>query len=86
VEFPLYLVLGWLAVVAVPQIASRASSLDVGLFLGGGLVYTVGAFILVTHWPNPSPRLFGYHEVWHSLVIAASVCHYLVILSLVRAG
>jgi hemolysin III len=86
IEFPLYLVLGWLAAVAIPQIASRTSTLDLGLFLGGGLVYTVGAFILASHWPDPSPRLFGYHEVWHSLVIAASVCHYLVILSLVRAG
>ena len=78
--------LGWVAVAAMPAIASRASSLDVGLLVSGGLVYTIGAVILARHWPDPFPRTFGYHEVWHSLVIAASICHYLMILSIVRAA
>jgi hemolysin III len=53
--------------------------------VAGGLVYTVGSVVLGRHWPDPLPRTFGYHEVWHTMVIAASICHYVLILSIVRA-
>jgi hemolysin III len=86
VEFALYLALGWMAVAAIPQIASRTSPTDLVLLMAGGLMFTVGATILARRRPDPWPRVFGYHEVWHTLVIAASVCHYLMILSFVRGG
>jgi hemolysin III len=65
---------------------SAGKPFDVAMYMGGGLVYTAGAAVLASGRPNPFPRTFGYHEVWHSLVIAASTCHYLLILSLLRAA
>ncbi len=82
----LYISLGWLAVVALPKIASGLNGPAVGLLLAGGVLYTGGAIVLATHKPNPDPRVFGYHEIWHSFVVAAGVCHYALIFSLVRAG
>jgi len=86
VEFGLYLALGWMALTALPQIASRTSTADLLLLMAGGLMFTVGATILGRRRPDPAPLVFGYHEVWHTLVIAASICHYLMILSFVRGG
>jgi hemolysin III len=86
VGFALYLTLGWLAIIGLPQLVSRVSAFDLGLLLTGGLVYTAGAIVLGRRWPDPFPKTFGYHEVWHSMVILASGCHYFMILSLVSAG
>ena len=48
----------------------------VALFLGGGVVYTVGAVAYALQRPNPHPA-FGYHEVFHALVLVGAACHYL---------
>ena len=48
------------------------------------LLFTVGAVFLFTHWPDPFPRVFGYHEVWHLLVVAAVACHFVAIASMVH--
>jgi hemolysin III len=85
VGFICYLGLGWAAVLSVPTLL-HSSSFDMAMFFTGGLAYTVGAVVLAWGRPNPYPATFGYHEVWHSLVIAASTCHYLLILSLLRSG
>jgi hemolysin III len=79
----LYIVLGWLAVVAAPQIVRHLSGTALALLVAGGLIYTSGALVLAKRWPNPDPATFGYHEVWHSAVFSASACHYGVILLLV---
>jgi hemolysin III len=79
----LYVVLGWLAVVAAPQIVRHLSGTSLALLVAGGLIYTSGALVFATRWPNPDPATFGYHEVWHSAVFSASACHYGVILLLV---
>jgi hemolysin III len=84
IGFFLYLAMGWVAIFAFPEMLRRASPTEVVLLLSGGLAYTIGAVILAGRWPNPFPRIFGYHEVWHSLVVGASVCHYLVILAILR--
>ena len=70
------LALGWVAVVALPQFAPRLGAGGLTLVLVGGLAYTVGAVIFATRRPNPFPATFGYHEVFHVLVIAAVACHY----------
>lgn len=80
----LYLALGWLAVVALPQLARRLSGTDVALIVAGGILYTAGAILLAARWPDPSPRVFGYHEVWHVMVVAAVVCHYLAVRSVLE--
>ena len=82
----LYLVMGWAAVLAIPQFAHRLS-LGALLLMGlGGLLYTCGAVILFRRRPDPNPAVFGYHEVWHACVVGASACHYaMVALALARA-
>lgn len=84
VGFAMYLVLGWLAVVAAPQLASSLSRTELALLVAGGLLYTVGAVVLASKRPDPSPRVFGYHEVWHTFVVGASACHFVLVLLLVH--
>lgn len=80
----LYIVLGWAVLVIVPQLARRP--LTLGLLAAGGILYTTGTVVLSRRRPDPIPAVFGYHEVWHSLVVAASACHFAMILLLVRAA
>jgi len=71
-----YLTIGWLALVATPQLVSLFTTGPLALLLLGGLLYTLGGVIYALRKPNPFPRLFGYHELFHLLVIAGSVLHY----------
>ncbi|MBA2438093.1 MAG: hemolysin III family protein [Acidimicrobiia bacterium] len=80
----LYLVLGWAVLALVPQLVERPVSL--GLLAAGGVLYTSGTVVLTRRRPDPVPEVFGYHEVWHSLVVAAAACHYAMILLLVAAS
>ena len=80
----LYIVLGWASVVAAPQLVRHLSPVELALLAMGGLLFTVGAIFLATHWPDPFPHVFGYHEVWHLLVVAAVACHFAMITSLVH--
>lgn len=69
-----YLALGWLAVIALPQLLNDPMAL---VLLGaGGLLYSVGAIVYARQRPDPWPRTFGFHEVFHALVIAAATLHY----------
>ncbi|MDT8409274.1 MAG: hemolysin III family protein [Wenzhouxiangellaceae bacterium] len=70
-----YLTLGWTSLVLLPWLWSDAGSTTVWLLLVGGLLYTVGAIIVGLRRPNPWPRWFGYHELFHALVIAAVIIH-----------
>jgi hemolysin III len=80
--FVLYIGLGWVAVAAIPQIVRALHVSGTTLLVAGGLLYTVGAIMFGMHRPDPRPAVFGYHEVWHSFVIAGSLCHYALIASL----
>jgi hemolysin III len=82
--YTMYLVLGWLAVVATPQLIQTLSRPELALLVAGGVLYTVGAIVLARKRPDPNPRVFGYHEVWHSFVVGASACHFTLVLLLVR--
>lgn len=68
--------LGWLAVGEVVDRASRISSPGLPLLVASGLVYSLGAVVYAVKRPDPLPRVFGYHEVFHALVVLASVCLY----------
>jgi hemolysin III len=81
-----YIALGWAAVFALPQLVDGLTTSQLLLILVGGVLYTVGAVVLATQWPNPRPATFGYHEVWHVFVVVASICHYIVIWQVVRAA
>jgi len=81
----MYIVLGWAAIIAAPQFITRAPNTVIELIAAGGVLYTVGAIIFALKRPNPAPLVFGYHEIWHTMVVAASVCHYAAIRMLVTA-
>ncbi|MGH9249716.1 MAG: PAQR family membrane homeostasis protein TrhA [Acidimicrobiales bacterium] len=85
VGFVMYLVLGWLAIVATPQLLHSLSRPELALLVGGGVLYTVGAVVLARRRPDPHPAVFGYHEVWHTFVVGANACHFALVALLVRA-
>ncbi len=81
----LYLSLGWLPVLAAVELVRELSAPELLLLLSGGVLYTAGAVMLAANWPRLRPATFGYHEVWHAMVVGAGACHYALILLLVRA-
>jgi hemolysin III len=74
-----YLALGWVAVVAMPQLFARLGMAGGLLIVAGGLVYSAGAAVYALRRPDPVPATFGYHEVFHLLVIAGVAAHFLAI-------
>jgi hemolysin III len=72
----IYLSLGWVAVATFPALWSTLGVAGSLLVVAGGLLYTAGAVIYAVQRPNPNPAIFGYHEIFHLLVIAAAVAHF----------
>ena len=75
----IYVLLGWVAVVVMPEMMSELGITAAAMVALGGVLYTVGAVIYARHRPDPCPTVFGYHEVFHLLVIAAAGLQYAVI-------
>jgi hemolysin III len=79
---PMYLALGWASVMFLPGFLSSDVLSDgrhvwvLGLILAGGVLYTLGAGVFAPKWPNPSPRWFGFHEVFHSFTLGGWLSHY----------
>ena len=82
----LYLGLGWISVLLLPQLVATLGLGKVALAMVGGLFYTLGVVVLIRQRPDPLPSVFGYHEVWHAFTVAAGLCHYALIWLLVRAA
>ena len=78
-----YLVVGWVGVLAMPQMFSSVGIAGGVLLIVGGVLYTVGALIYAARWPNPFPRTFGFHEIFHLLVVAAAVTQFVAVLLVV---
>jgi len=76
---PVYLALGWVAVFVLPDVLVAAGVAPFVLLLAGGLLYTVGAGFYATHWPDPWPSTFGFHEFFHSATVLAALCHHVAI-------
>jgi hemolysin III len=74
--YALYPVMGWAAVIATPALRSSMTSLQIALVIAGGLAYTIGFPVLLLKRPDPWPRIFGYHEVWHGFTVLAAVLHF----------
>jgi hemolysin III len=72
----IYLALGWVAVATFPKLWSEMGPAGTLLVAIGGLLYTAGAVVYAVQRPNPSPAVFGYHEVFHLFVIAAAMVQY----------
>jgi len=74
-----YVVLGWTGTIAVPELTAQVGWIATGLFVLGGLLYSVGAAVYALRRPDPIPTVFGYHEVFHALVVVAAATHYAVV-------
>ena len=77
VYVPIYIALGWVAVWFLPSFwrAPTGGPAVVWLVVAGGVAYTVGAVVYGLKKPNPSPRWFGFHEIFHSLTVVGITCH-----------
>jgi hemolysin III len=78
-----YLAMGWIGVVAYFELAKRVTHAAIRPVWVGGLCYSIGAAINLAGWPNPWPRVFGFHELFHLWVMAGSACHYWFVLKVV---
>ncbi|WP_130416681.1 PAQR family membrane homeostasis protein TrhA [Xylanimonas ulmi] len=75
VYVPVYVALGWVAVAYMHQFWASGGPAVVWLVIAGGVAYTLGAVIYGTKFPNPSPRWFGFHEIFHALTVVGFGCH-----------
>ncbi len=81
----LYIGLGWTAVAFAPTLWRELGVLTFSLLLAGGIVYSLGAVVYSTRRPDPVPEVFGYHEIFHALVITAGLLFYVAIARVVIA-
>ena len=72
----IYVTLGWVAVAAFPSLVEGVGITGTTLVAVGGVLYTVGAVIYARRRPDPAPTVFGYHEIFHLLVVAAAGLHF----------
>lgn len=82
----LYVVIGWLAVLALPILLQSVSTPAMILLVLGGVLYTLGAVIFALHRPDPFPAVFGYHEIWHAFTVAAGLSHFAMVAIVVHAA
>lgn len=80
----LYPLMGWASLAVAPAFARHMSDGQLALLAGGGVAYTVGFPVLFLRRPDPWPRAFGYHEVWHGCTVVAAVLHFAVIATVVQ--
>jgi hemolysin III len=83
VEVVLAVALGWIGVVVLPQLVEALGGTAVGLVVAGGVFYTAGSLVYARGRPDPIPAVFGYHELFHALVVVAAACQYAAIASFV---
>lgn len=71
-----FVLAGWVALGYIPELRAALDPLTFRLIVCGGAIFTVGAFIYLTRWPDPWPAVFGYHEVFHLLIIIGCAAHF----------
>jgi hemolysin III len=76
---PVYIALGWAAVFFLPDFLHRGGVVVLVLVIVGGVLYSLGGIVYAAKRPDPSPRWFGFHEVFHSLTLAAYTVHYVAV-------
>jgi hemolysin III len=76
---PCYIALGWVAAFVFPDLLHNAGVAAFVLIAVGGVVYTIGGVVYALKRPNPSPGVFGFHEVFHLCTLVAASCHYVAI-------
>jgi len=78
IAFP-YVVVGWSALVVLPQLFHALGAVGFALLIGGGIAYSAGAVVYALKRPSPLPGVFGYHEVFHACTIVGAVLHFVLI-------
>ncbi len=76
---PVYLLVGWVGVLAAPQFFTELNPASAVLVTVGGVLYTLGALTYAFHWPDPFPATFGFHEVFHVLVLVAAATQFVAV-------
>jgi hemolysin III len=71
-----YVALGWVMVIAFPELVANLDLTPIVLFGAGGVLYSAGAVIYALRRPDPWPSTFGFHEIFHALVVAAALIHF----------
>ena len=79
VGVPLYLLLGWAIVPVAGDLVEQVGWLPLILLAVGGVLYSLGAVLYATKWPNPWPDTFGHHEFFHAGTVVAALCHYIAV-------
>ncbi len=74
-----YFGVGWVGIITIPQMISAVGVSGLVLVVVGGALYTAGAIVYAVHWPNPFPATFGFHEVFHVLVVAAAATQFVAV-------
>ena len=82
----IYVAIGWVALAAFPQLLSKLGVTATAMVAAGGLLYTAGALVYARKRPDPAPTVFGYHEIFHALVILAAALQYAVVAFWVLPG
>lgn len=80
----LYVALGWAVVVFWPALHAAIGTGGLAFLILGGVLYSIGAVVYATRRPNPNPAVFGYHEIFHAFVVAAAICHFGVVIAVLR--
>jgi hemolysin III len=80
----LYLIAGYMVIPYLGELSAKLSTVAMIMLIAGGVTYSLGALAYAFKWPNLSPRIFGYHEVFHVLVSIAAIMHFALVYSLVQ--
>jgi hemolysin III len=75
----LFLGLGWVPIMVAPDLMRALEPVEIILVVAEGVLYSGGALMLGAQWPDPSPRFFGYHEIWHTFVTTAVAAHFVLV-------
>lgn len=81
----LYIAFGSAILVFWPALHAALGAGWLAVLVCGGVLYSVGAVVYAARRPDPAPAVFGYHEIFHVLVIAAAICHFAVVIAVMRA-
>ena len=75
----IYISMGWIAIIPVKQLWQSMPHVNFFLILGGGVAYSIGALFYAIKKPNPFPKVFGFHEIFHLLILVGALLHYVAI-------
>jgi hemolysin III len=78
-----YIVVSWIAVFTMPQLLHGLGTVGFLLVMSAGACYTLGALALATRWPDPWPKVFGFHEVFHACTVVAASLHFVAMATVV---